>query len=153
MTFMEQQNLSNYVQGIGIYGHSSPAFDPSFLEWHGRTGDDGILFASFYGDKWGIVRHIDNVGIAPGTSPCVVLFNKVYVFWSRRVENETWYCNWEKSGWSPQRSVAAQIGGQGYYRGTSPTAIVQDDYNLRLFWVGSSGPDQGLWYSDHALNP
>ncbi|KAG5805313.1 hypothetical protein H9Q74_011023 [Fusarium xylarioides] len=96
MAFKEQQNLSNYVQGIGVYDHYSPA---------GRGG------------------------------------------------SETWYCTWEKGGWSQQHSVVAQIGGQGYYPGTSPTAIVQDNNNLQLFWVGSGGPDQGLLYSDHALNP
>lgn len=150
-------SVSSAVGGMGFLPGTSPSAavdeDAIHLFWNG-AGDNGIFFASFYGDSWGIVRHMDNIGIAPGTSPCVVSFNKkVHVFWNGRGVNGTWYSAWEKDGWSQQRSVAALIGGQGYYPGTSPTTIVQDDNSLRLFWVGSGGPDQGLWYSDFALNP
>nr|RBQ98612.1 hypothetical protein FVER53263_12305 [Fusarium verticillioides] len=150
-------SVSIEVGGMGFLPGTSPnaAVDQDAIQlfWSG-AGDDGIFYARFDGDKWGLVGHIDTVGIAPGTSPCAVFFNKkLHVFWSGRGGNETWYCTREDGGWSQQHSVSAQIGGQGYYPGTNPTAIVEDDKHLRLFWVGSGGPDQGLWYSDHKLNP
>lgn len=75
------------------------------------------------------------------------------MFSGMAVEEMEPHFTWEKGGWSQQRSVAVQSGGQGYYPGSSPTAIVQDDNSLRLFWVGSGGPDQGSWSSNFAQNP
>jgi hypothetical protein len=132
MPFRSQQNLSNFVGGIGLYDHSSPASvvfkDMLYVFYVGRGGD-GIFYTTAKAWDWSPIKNINdqarNIGVASNTSPSAVVYkDKIYLFYNGKGNDGTWFTTFDGSRWSLALSISGLAGGMGFLPCTSPSAAV-----------------------------
>lgn len=155
MSFSPPQCLNAQVASIGIAKNSSPAlvvFDKRLYFFYLGSGLDGIYYTRTRdGITWDKVRNIrddcKNMGVAPNTSPCavVLLGLEIFLFYNGAGNDGTWYTTFKGRTWTRAESISSHIHGQGCYPGTSPSAAMDSNYNICLFWNGSG--DDGIFFT------
>ncbi|VUC26322.1 unnamed protein product [Clonostachys rosea] len=121
--------------------------------WCG-SGSDGIYRFTLQGNEWTYRERISGpISLAFHTSPCAYSTTKdLYVFYNGGGRDGTYYITYngdKDKPWNNPISVRATMeGGMDTLHCTSPSFVASNSGKPRLFWVGSGGVEEGLWFSE-----
>lgn len=110
-------------------------------------GNGYLFYTTYDGASWTGAEQPkggQGIGIAPWTSPCVVMFrDALYVFYNGVGNDGTFYTVLSNGQWRDVVALGPHTEG-GFLPGTSPAAVVFQNA-LFLFWNGSG--DNGIFWS------
>lgn len=157
MSFTPQDQITS-LGSVGATGHSAPSpvqYKNNLYLFFNSRDNDGIYETRFKDpvDAWEIAQNLrsngaSNMGVAANTGPSAVVYrDKIFVFYNGVGNDGVYYTTSTGLGWTSAVSVRTELGGDcGFLPGTSPSAVVFDDW-LYVFWIGS-GAD-GIFYATY----
>ncbi|KAK3375714.1 hypothetical protein B0T24DRAFT_664858 [Lasiosphaeria ovina] len=143
-------------QTPGLTKFTGLASSPAAVYWGGSlwvfytttANSTSIWYAESIdgGNKWNAAQQVpaEGLSIAPGTSPCPVVFDgKLYLFFNGSGNDGTFVTIFYDPEWSLVSAVATLTGvPMGFLPGTSPAAAVYRG-EVHLFWNGAG--DNGVF--------